>query len=222
MGCCGGRGRGATRSGGGNPHPVTVNAPGDTVILEYQGTKAGTMSRRGPVTKKWYTFSASPVNRRFECAKADAGHLMRMGDLVLVPQEQPPPPQPPPTPQAVQTVPLPAPVPQVRAVEQPTTKAPVAMQEEPPADDLSEIAGVTVDTAGILALVGIRTFQDLSTLTEDGVQRMMQLTGKGEGHVRKWIEEAKAKLEPDEEEDDAPGLGGGHLGDLGADLPDDV
>jgi len=198
---------------------VAVNVSGDTVILEYQGTKKGTMSRRGPVTKKWYSFSASAVNRRFVCATADARHLLRMGDLAVVPQEQPQPPQPP-TPQPVRAVPLPAPIPQVRPVAQPTTKATVALQEEPPADDLAEIAGITPDTAGILALVGIRTFENLATLTGDGIGRVTQLTGKGEGHVRSWIEGAKERLAG--EGDDVPGPDDRDSGDLGADLPDDV
>jgi predicted flap endonuclease-1-like 5' DNA nuclease len=163
-----------------------------------------------------------------------------MGDLAVVPQEQPQPPQPP-TPQPVRAVPLPAPIPQVRPVAQPTTKAAVALQEpipqvrpvaqpttkaavalqeEPPADDLAEIAGITPDTAGILALVGIRTFKNLATLTGDGIGRVTQLTGKGEGHVRSWIEGAKERLAG--EGDDDSGSGDGDSGDLGADLPDDV
>jgi predicted flap endonuclease-1-like 5' DNA nuclease len=215
MACCGRRAGSRGRGGGGNPQTVTINEPGEMVILEYQGSKKGTMSRRGPVTKTWYTFSASPVGKRFVCAKADAQYLMRMGDLVVVSQQQPRP-APAPAPQPVRAAPMPAPIPQVRAVPQPTIKAPVSLDEEPPADDLSAIKGITRDTAGILALVGIRTFGNLATLNAQGITRAAQLTGKSEGHVESWTEQARAILEGDNES------AVGNPGNVGLDLLDDV
>jgi len=212
--------------------------PGESVTITYVGEKTGTMQVRGPATKQWYAFSATPSGRTKTVPKGDAEFLLRRRDFVLQPAPAPtPPPAPSPMPLAAPPpVPRRAPTPQVQQVAQPTTKLPVVLDAEEPADDLSEIRGITKDTAGLLTLLGIRTFEDLGGLAN--IKGAAQLTGKSEKVVIGWIARAKERLgirgvtedlgdlvaqgnerPNDENEIDFSGLDIDNLGNLGDSIP---
>lgn len=213
---CRGCGGGGRRHNPGSRVSVPGN-PGESVTITYVGEKSGTMQVRGPVTKTWYAFSATPTGRTKTINRGDAQALLRRRDFVLQPAPPPtPPPAPAPMPLAAPPpAPRRAPMPQVQQVEQPTTKLPVALEPEAPADDLSEIRGITKDTAGLLALIGIRTFENLANLAN--IKGAAQITGKSEKTVSGWVAQARERVN-DETEIDFSGLDTDNLGDLGDSL----